>query len=163
MGWDWRMVAAVIYEESRFSIGCSSRRGAQGLMQVLPMTGNTYGIDNLLDPEQNIIAGTNHLKRLQNIFRKQGIEQDELIKFTLAAYNAGEGRILDCRNLALSKGYDSKKWEDILKVIPLMREDSILEDENVKFGKFKGYETIAYIENVISNYNAICQVCPTSL
>ena len=163
LGWDWRMVAAVIYQESKFSIGSCSPRGAQGLMQVMPQTGQSYGIDNLLDPEQNIIAGTNHLKRLQNIFSKYDLEPDELVKFTLAAYNAGEGRILDCRNLAQSKGYDSNKWDNILKVIPLMRDDSILEDENVKLGKFQGHETISYIDSVISHYEAICQVCPTSL
>lgn len=163
LGWDWRMVAAVIYQESKFSISSRSPRGAQGLMQVMPQTGISYGIDNLLDPEQNIIAGTNHLKRLQNIFSKYDLEQDELIKFTLAAYNAGEGRILDCRNLAQSKGYDSNKWDNILKVIPLMRDDSILEDESVKLGKFQGHETIAYLDNVMAHYKAICQICPTSL
>ena len=163
LGWDWRMVAAVIYQESKFSISSRSPRGAQGLMQVMPQTGSYYGIDNLLDPEQNIIAGTNHLRRLQQIFVKQGLEQEELIKFTLAAYNAGEGRILDCRNLAQSKGYDCNKWDNILKVIPLMRDDSIMEDETVKLGKFQGHETIDYISSVMSHYSAICQICPTSL
>lgn len=163
LGWDWRMIAAVIYQESKFSINSRSPRGAQGLMQVMPQTGYSYGVDNLLDPEQNIIAGTNHLKRLQRIFSQFELEQDELIKFTLAAYNAGEGRILDCRNLAQSKGYDCNQWDNILKVIPLMREDSILEDESVKLGKFQGHETIAYIDNVMSHYETICRICPTSL
>ena len=163
LGWDWRMVAAVIYQESKFSIGSRSARGAQGLMQVMPQTGNVYGVDNLLDPEQNILAGTSHLKRLQKMFGKYDLTQEELIKFTLAAYNAGEGRILDCRNLAQSKGYDSSKWEEITKVNPLMREDSILLEESVKLGKFQGHETIDYIESVMSHYQAICQICPTSL
>ena len=163
LGWDWRMVAAVVYQESKFSISSRSSRGAQGLMQVMPQTGYYYGVDNLLDPDQNITAGTKHLKRLQNIFRKYDMNQDELIKFTLAAYNAGEGRIIDCRNLAESKGYDNGKWDEIVKVIPLMREDSIIEEESVKLGKFQGYETIDYINNVISHYEAICQICPTSL
>ena len=163
LGWDWRMVAAVIYQESKFSINSRSPRGAQGLMQVMPQTGYSYGIDNLLDPEQNITAGVNHLKRLQRIFSQFELKQDELIKFTLAAYNAGEGRILDCRNLAQSKGYDNSQWDNILKVIPLMREDSILEEESVRLGKFQGHETIAYIDNVLSHYDAICKICPTSL
>ena len=162
LGWDWRIVAAVIYQESRFSIGSSSARGAQGLMQVMPQTGNIYGVDNLLDPEQNILAGTSHLKRLQKMFSKYDLTEDELIKFTLAAYNAGEGRIMDCRNLAENKGYDNTRWEEITKVIPLMREDSILQEECVKLGKFQGHETIDYIESVMSHYEAICQICPTS-
>ena len=158
LGWDWRMVAAVVYQESKFSIGSKSSRGAQGLMQVMPQTGKVYGVDDLLDPEANIFAGTRHLKRLQNLFRKYDMEQDELIKFTLAAYNAGEGRVADCRNLAASKGFDNNRWEEITKIIPLMREDSILEEESVKLGKFQGHETINYIESVLAHYKAICEI-----
>jgi membrane-bound lytic murein transglycosylase F len=156
------MVAAVVYQESKFSISSTSSRGAQGLMQVMPQTGARYGVDNLLDPEQNIHAGTSHLCRLQKMFCKYDLSHEELVKFTLAAYNAGEGRIIDCRNLAAAKGMDNTRWEEIVKVIPLMREDSILEEESVKLGKFQGHETIAYIDNVMSHYDAICQICPTS-
>ena len=162
LGWDWRMVAAVVYQESKFSISSRSSRGAQGLMQVMPQTGAIYGVDNLFDPEQNIYAGTSHLKRLQRMFSKYDLSQEELIKFTLAAYNAGEGRVIDCRNLAAAKGFDNNSWDEIVKVIPLMREDSILEEESVKLGKFQGHETIDYIESIMSHYNAICQICPTS-
>lgn len=162
LGWDWRMVAAVVYQESKFSISSKSPRGAQGLMQVMPQTGKVYGVDNLLDPEQNVLAGTSHLKRLQRLMSKYDLSHEELIKFTLAAYNAGEGRIMDCRNFAAAKGIDNSKWDEIVKIIPLMRDDSILEEESVKLGKFQGYETIEYIDNVMSHYNAICQICPTS-
>ena len=162
LGWDWRMVAAIIWQESKFAIGSRSFRGAEGLMQVMPQTGRYYGIDNLIDPEQNIIAGTNHLRRLQNMFCTQDIPQDELIKFTLAAYNAGEGRISDCRNLAQAKGFDSSNWDETVKVIPMMRDDSILKEETVKHGKFQGLETIGYVESVMSHYKVICQICPTS-
>ena len=161
LGWDWRMLASVLYQESRFSIGSTSHRGAQGLMQVMPSTAKYYEVDNLLDPEENIIAGTKHLKRLQNMFKKNGLEGEELIKFTLAAYNAGEGRIIDCRNLAASLEMDNNSWDEIVKVIPMMREDSILENEVVKLGKFKGHETIAYVDQVFSHYGAFCQICPS--
>ena len=161
LGWDWRMLASVLYQESRFSIGSRSPRGAQGLMQVMPSTAKYYKVENLLDPEENIIAGTRHLRRLQNMFRKEGLEGDELIKFTLAAYNAGEGRIMDCRNLASSLEFDNTIWDETVKVIPMMREDSILENEVVKLGKFKGHETIAYVDQVFSHYRAFCQICPS--
>ena len=97
------------------------------------------------------------------MFSKYDLPHDELIKFTLAAYNAGEGRVMDCRNLAAAKGLDNSRWEDVVKVIPLMREDSILQEESVKLGKFHGYETIDYIDSVMSHYQAICRICPTSL
>lgn len=160
LGWDWRMLAALIYQESKFAINSESHRGAQGLMQVMPRTGIYYGTDNLLDPEANIKAGTMHLKRLQNIFRKHDLEHEELVKFTLAAYNAGEGRISDCRHLAALQQVDSTRWDEVKSIIPLMREDSILQEPVVKHGKFNGSETIAYVDSVLSLYEAFCTICP---
>ena len=162
LGWDWRMLAAVIYQESKFSINSTSHRGARGLMQIMPQTGRYYGIENLLDPECNIEAGVKHLKRLQNMWKGSDMDKMEMIKFTLAAYNAGEGRIADCRNLAAEKGYDRNSWDEIQKVIPMMREDSILNEQSVKLGKFQGHETIAYIDGIFKLYEAICTICPAS-
>lgn len=160
LGWDWRMLAAVVYQESKFSISSRSHRGASGLMQVMPQTGACYDVDDLMDPQQNLLAGTSHLKRLQKLYSSCDMTDDERIRFTLAAYNAGEGRIRDCRSLAKAKRLDENVWENIVTVIPMMREDSILEDENVKLGKFTGTETIAYVENVMALYDAICRICP---
>lgn len=161
LGWDWRMLAAVVYQESKFSINSVSHRGAAGLMQVMPSTGRYYGVEDLVNPEQNLAAGTNHLKRLQNLYVGSGMSQEELVKFTLAAYNAGEGRIKDCRNFAASQGADRNSWETIVSLIPQMREDSVLENEAVKLGKFQGYETIAYVDSVMSLYNSICAIHPS--
>ena len=160
LGWDWRMLAAVVYQESKFSISSRSHRGAVGLMQVMPQTAACYNITELVDPQQNLIAGTNHLKRLHNLYKGCEMSSEERIRFTLAAYNAGEGRIKDCRNLARSQNRDENKWSEIVKVIPMMNDDSILSDENVKLGKFKGTETIAYVDNVMAIYEAICTICP---
>ncbi len=161
LGWDWRMLAAVVYQESKFSINSVSHRGAVGLMQVMPQTGRHYGIENLIDPEQNLIAGTSHLMRLQSLYKNSGMNKEDLIKFTLAAYNAGEGRIKDCRNFAASQGADRNSWETIVRLIPQMREDSILDNEAVKLGKFKGYETIAYVDSIMALYDSICAIHPS--
>ena len=160
LGWDWRMLAAVVYQESKFSINSTSHRGAKGLMQVMPQTARYYEISDLLDPEQNIKAGTRHLKRLQKLYSKSGMDSVEKVKFTLAAYNAGEGRIADCRRFAESRNADKNSWESIVSIIPLMRDESILEEESVKLGKFEGYETIAYIDSVMAIYDAFCKICP---
>lgn len=162
LGWDWRMLAAVVYQESKFSINSCSHRGAKGLMQVMPRTAMKYGIYDLSDPEKNIEAGTEHLKRLQRLYRNEGMSHDELIKFTLASYNAGEGRISDCRSLAAAMSKDNTKWENIVDVIPMMREDSILDNNAVKHGKFQGHETIAYVDNIMDIYKAICKIHPNS-
>lgn len=161
LGWDWRMLAAVVYHESKFSINSVSHRGAKGLMQVMPNTGKLYGVEDLIDPDQNLYAGTNHLKRLQDMFAKSGMSKEEMIKFTLAAYNAGEGRIADCRNFAAAKGIDKNSWNEIVSLIPLMRDDSILEEPSVKLGKFKGHETIAYVDKVMGLYESICAIHPS--
>ena len=161
LGWDWRMLAAVVYQESKFSINSRSHRGARGLMQVMPSTAEHYGIDDLLNPEKNLKAGTRHLKRLQRMFDNAGMDKMEQIKFTLAAYNAGEGRIADCRRFAAVKEVDSNCWNDIVSIIPMMREDSILEEESVKLGKFQGFETIAYVDNIMNLYDAFCTICPS--
>lgn len=161
LGWDWRMLAAVLYQESRFSIKAESHRGAKGLMQIMPAVARKYGIQDLIDPQQNIAAGTRILSKLQGNWKSEGLSDEECIKFTLASYNAGEARIHDCRNLAEAKGKDHNSWDAVVEVIPLMREDSILEEESVKLGKFQGNETTKYIVNVMALYDAICAIHPT--
>lgn len=160
MGWDWRMLAAVIYQESRFSINTRSSRGATGLMQVMPSTAEHYEVMDLLDPEQNIKAGTAHLKRLQRMFRGSDISSEEQIKFVFAAYNAGEGRIEDCRKFAAMQNLDSTRWEEIVKAIPEMSDEDLLDSAGLKFGKFNGSETISYVDNVMDHYRAFCEICP---
>ena len=160
LGWDWRMLAAVVYQESKFSICAQSYRGATGLMQVMPQTGAAFNITDLNDPEQNLIAGTTFLKRLQRIYRNANMSKEERIRFILASYNAGAGRIKDCRSLARSKGMNPNVWNNVVKVIPLMRDDSILDEENIRLGKFNGSETVAYVQNVEALYKAICKICP---
>ena len=160
LGWDWRMLAAVIYQESRFSINSFSYRGATGLMQVMPSTAEHYNISDLLDPEQNIMAGTSHLARLQKMFRNSDISAGEQIKFVLAAYNAGEGRIEDCRTFARAVNLDDTRWEDIVKAIPDMSKEETVREHGLKFGKFNGSETVRYVDNVMSHYEAFCMICP---
>ena len=160
LGWDWRMLAAVIYQESKFSINTVSHRGATGLMQVMPSTAKHYDVTDLLDPQQNIMAGTSHLERLQKMFRSPEISPEQQIKFVLAAYNAGEGRIGDCRKFAADHDYDSSNWDEIVKVIPEMRNRDMVKASDLKFGRFNGTETIRYVDNVLDHYRAFCEICP---
>lgn len=155
LGWDWRLLAALVYQESKFSISSKSHRGARGLMQVMPRTAKHYEVDDLANPEMNLFAGTSHLKRLQKMFSQYGLEPEELLKFTLAAYNAGEGRIKYLRFLALERDVNPGVWENIAEIIPLVCQDPILD-----LKKFNGEETIAYVRNIMALYDAICTICP---
>ena len=160
IGWDWRLLAAMIYQESRFSIAASSPRGASGLMQILPRTASHYGITDLLDPEQNIIAGTMHIERLQKSFPEDEFSPEDRTDFTLAAYNAGRGRIADCRHIAESEGLDSRKWENVVKIIPSMKTYSIEEGETARQGYFNGEETVSYVGRVHGTYDAFREIFP---
>ena len=160
LNWDWRMLAAIVYQESRFSIKSESHKGAKGLMQLMPSVAEKHNLKNPIDPEENIAVGVKVLAKIQSCWDDSGLSETELINFTLASYNAGEGRIKDCWNLAKAKGYDVTKWEEVKKVIPLMREDSILKEESIKLGKFQGHETIRYVSTVTDLYEAICKIHP---
>ena len=153
IGWNWKMFAALIWSESRFRIQANSLRGALGLMQMMPRTADRYEIENLLDPKENIEAGAAYISRLQGKFRDTAADGDELVKFTLAAYNAGEGRIYDCINLARSQGIDTGTWESLCTVLPQMSQDSIRFVEDVRHGKFKGKATVAYVTAVLNQYD----------
>ena len=136
IGWDWRLLTSVVYQESRFSMGAQSSRDALGLMQIKRSTAQYYDIDNIYDPEMNIKAGALHLQRLSNIYKKYQFDSLNIIKFTLAAYNAGEGRIDDCINVAKEYNVPYNQWDSVatcFKYIP----------------DFKGDETKAYVQEVL--------------
>jgi len=160
IGWDWRMLAVIVWMESKFHIELRSSMGAEGLMQMIPSTARHFGTDDMLDPEKNVAAGCNYLNALQKIFEPYAYGS-ELTRFTLAAYNAGEGRILDCIKFAKSRSLPYHTWRDIENVIPMMRDSTLMAtDTTTRLGVFKGYETIAYIERMEALYYAFCSIAP---
>ena len=161
LGWDWRLLSALIYQESQFHIELRSRRGAEGLMQMLPSTAAKMGVTDLFNPEESIKAGTEYLLLLQNMFRDKATDKDELCKFTRAAYNAGEGRIMDCIRYAESVGADAGTWDGIVSVIPEMRDESTIQvDSVIRLGTFQGTETISYVNRVLSLYKDFRIISP---
>ena len=157
---DWRLLAAIIYKESRFHIEARSYRGASGLMQIMPSTAEHYGVSDPLDPESNIQAGATFFGRLVRRYRKVAADEDERYKFALAAYNAGMGRVDDILNLARLRDKDSGYWEDAVQVLPEMREESVMDTGVVKLGTFKGSETTRYVNDVMAIYREFCRICP---
>ena len=159
IGWDWKMLAAVIYHESNFHIEAKSYRGARGLMQMMPSAAASFGVTDLLDPAQNIRAGASYLSMLGS--RYSGIAENRLEKekFALAAYNAGGGRIKDCIAFARAQGIDPHRWEDLAQVIPLMRDSAnVAQVPEVRLGVFHGHETLSYVETVMAVYNEFCRI-----
>ena len=161
LGWDWRLLCAIIYQESQFHIEFRSRRGAEGLMQMMPSTAAKMGFSDLFNPEESLRAGVTYLQRLQSMFRSRAADDDALRKFTLAAYNAGEGRLMDVINYASSIGADSGSWEGLVEVIPEMRDESTIQvDSVIKLGTFQGVETIYYVNRVLSLYEDFKAILP---
>jgi membrane-bound lytic murein transglycosylase F len=151
IGWDWRLIASLIYQESGFEARARSHRGAQGLMQIRSGTADRFGVTDLLDPEQNIKAGTQLIRNLERMYSGTGIDSANRVKFVLAAYNAGEGRINDLISFARYKGLNHTNWDSLVKIIPMMKMESIPQGV-LKFGLFKGGETINHIDQVLSRY-----------
>lgn len=116
IGWDWKLLAALVWSESRFRVQAKSPTGAMGLMQMIPRTARRYGVTDAIDPEENILAGCEYIGRLQGVFRDYAANEEELVKFTLAAYNGGEGRILKYIDSARVAGYDTSHWESVCRI-----------------------------------------------
>ncbi|MDD2418997.1 MAG: hypothetical protein EOM16_06905 [Bacteroidia bacterium] len=153
LGWDWRLLASLIYQESKFKVSARSSRNAYGLMQVLPSTAKAYDIDNLYDPEQNIKAGTLFLRRLVNLYNKEEIDSLNKIKLVLAAYNAGEGRVADIQRVAEYKQINQYHWDSLKTVIPLMNHKGEIPMDLLKHGSFKGIETLNFVDEILGRYD----------
>ncbi len=144
MGWDWRLLSAMVYHESKFNNEACSPRGAVGLMQI---RSERYSVDTLLDPAVNISIGTRYLTYLSKFFAEHGADSVECLKFALGAYNAGEGNILRCIQTAGQQGVDPTRWDSLTTVFPAVP-------------GFHGKETIAYVRDVLDTYNEYAEVYP---
>lgn len=153
LGWDWRLLASLIYQESKFKVGVSSSRGAIGLMQIREAIARNYGIENIYDPSENIKAGCMHLMRLQKMYGGMGADSLNSALISIAAYNCGEGRMRDIMKVAEALDKPYLQWDTLATVIPLMAEKKYYSLPEVKLGKFKGNETLNYVENILSRYD----------
>lgn len=106
---DWRLLAAQMYQESQFDPEAVSYAGAEGLMQIMPATANELGLEDINDPKSNITAGVKYMKILRDQF-EQELPLEDKTWFTLASYNAGFTRVKNARALAEKMGLDSDRW-----------------------------------------------------
>ena len=154
LGWDWKLLASVSYQESHFKNHEVSWAGAKGLMGVMPGTANYLGIsiEELLDPEINIRTGVEVLKRFSRGFENVP-DSLERIKFTLASYNAGLGHIQDAQRLAEKYGKDPFLWDDnTAEYTRLKRDPQYYNDPVVKHGYLRGTETFNYVREILGRY-----------
>lgn len=150
-GFDWRLIAAQIYQESHLNPGARSPAGAYGLMQLTPSTARSLGVKNVLDPRENINAGVRYLKSLYDLF-DQADGSDRLF-IALAAYNIGQGHIFDARNIARRMNLDPNQWSSMTKVLPLLRYRKYY--NRAKYGYCRGTEPIKYIKQIMIYYDVL--------
>lgn len=153
IGWDWRLIAAISYQESRFNTHLVSWAGAEGLMGIMPGTAKALGIapHELRDPEASIRAGVDCLR----LFRQGFLEikdEEEKTRFTIAAYNAGIGHIFDARALAKKYGKNPDRWKDVVEFVRLKSNPDYYNDPVCKHGYLRGSETANYVDQVITRY-----------
>ncbi len=153
INWDWRLLAALMHQESNFNPTVESWMGARGLMQVVPQTGKSFGVTDLFDPEKNVIAGTKYLDWLENYWKKYVTDSLERRKFVMGAYNAGPGHVLDAIKLTEKYDRDPKKWEDNVEYFLLQKsKPKFFKDPVVKSGYCRGDEPVEYVRDIFAQY-----------
>ncbi len=153
IGWDWRLLASLIFQESRFKMDLESEKGAFGLMQLMPVVMEKYGIDYEATPEQQLWAGGQLLSQLDNSLAEKVTDSVERVKFVLAAYNAGLGHIYDAQRLAEKYGKYPDVWDDNVDYFILNKsKKQYYNDTCCKAGPLRGIETYRFVEEVLDRY-----------
>ncbi len=148
---DWRLIAALIYQESQFNPWARSFSGVRGLMQLTLPTAADMGIENRLNPRESIMGGVQYLRHLHDLYDK-AYEPDRTL-IALAAYNVGKGHVLDARNLALKLNLDPNKWISLERTLPLLRQRKYY--KNSKFGYCRGTEPVFHVKNILTYYEIL--------
>lgn len=151
-GIDWRLTAAVCYQETKFNPNLISFGGAYGIMQFMPSTGPTYGVYPDSPVEIQILGGAKKIKADMERWKEIPDEMQRL-KFTLASYNAGRCHIEDAQKLAEKFKLDPKVWDDnVAKMLLNLSKQKYYQDEVVRCGFTRGTNTYRYVEKVIERY-----------
>ena len=160
INWDWRLLAAQVYQESRFDPKADSWAGARGLMQVMPTTAKSLGIKNPNSPRQSIKGGTAYLKWLGDNFSDV---PDSLtrIKFMLASYNCGYGHMQDAQRLARAEGLDANVWDGhVQQMILALSSSEHYNKPMIQHGYVRGIEPVNYVDEILERYEHYRQFIP---
>lgn len=149
---DWKLLAAIAYQESHWDANATSPTGVRGIMMLTKETAARMQIEDRNNPEQSIKAGSEYLQLLLTKMPETIAEEDK-IWFALVAYNLGLGHLLDVRRLTESLGGDPNNWLDVKNNLPLLADKKYY--SKLKFGYARGYEAYQYVENIRRYHNSI--------
>lgn len=155
IGWDWRLMAAQAYVESKFKPNARSWVGARGLMQIMPSTARGYrtSVARLGNPETSVDVATKLINDLDSYLVKYVPNDKERLKFVIAAYNVGIAHVYDAIALARKYGLNPEVWDDnVSKAILMKMNPKYYNDPVVKYGYCRGTETVAYVKGITNFY-----------
>jgi len=148
---DWRLIAALMYQESHFNPETLDPTDMQGLMQLTSATAREMGIEDRLDPKQNIMGGVKYLRYLYESYRDIP-EQDRLL-ISLAAYNIGRMHILDAQAIARRMNLNPCQWSSIKKTLPLLANPKYY--RRSKYGYCCGARPVRYVQRIMIYYDIL--------
>ncbi len=156
-GEDWRVLAAIGYQESRWNPLAVSPTGVRGVMMLTAETAEALGIDDRADPAQSIRGGASYLHQMRETIPARVPEPDRTW-LALAAYNIGYGHLEDARVLAQSHGKDPDSWQDVREFLPLLAQERFY--LNLRRGYARGWEAARFVDNVRSYLDVLEWVSP---
>jgi membrane-bound lytic murein transglycosylase MltF len=152
-GFDWRVLAALGYQESRWRASAVSPRGAQGIMMLMPVTARKMGVGNVFSPEENILAGARYLRYLTERI-PQRIGEPDRTSMAMAAYNIGIGHLEDARIITQMRKKNPDHWPAVRASLPRLSDPNW--HSRVKRGYANGQETVQFVERV-TQFTAVLQ------
>lgn len=159
IGWDWRLLASLIFQESKFDPSASSWAGAVGLMQLMEETAAEFDVVNLTNPNESLKAGAAYIKWLERTLGKHVEDSAERQKFILAAYNVGIGHLEDARRLTEKFGGNPDVWEEnVEKYLLLKSKEKYYTDSVVKYGYCRGSEPVNYVREILKRFDQYKQL-----
>ncbi|NVM23154.1 MAG: membrane-bound lytic murein transglycosylase MltF [Desulfobacterales bacterium] len=150
-GFDWRLITALLYQESQFDPWAKSFSGVRGLMQLTRPTAKEMGVKNRLDPNQSIMGGARYLRVLYDLY--DGAPDSDRGLVALAAYNVGTGHIFDARRIASKMQLDPNKWASLEKTLPLLCQSKYY--KRSKYGYCRGTEPVFHVQRVLTYYDIL--------
>lgn len=152
---DWRLLAAIGYQESQWKPDATSPTGVRGLMMLTLRTAKAMGVDDRLDPAQSIRGGARYFIQIHRELPESILEPDRTW-FALAAYNIGGGHLEDARKLTQAEGLDPNKWLDVKQILPRLSQKQWY--TKTRHGYARGGEPVHFVANIRRYYDILTWV-----
>ncbi|MRR50415.1 MAG: membrane-bound lytic murein transglycosylase MltF [Rhodocyclaceae bacterium] len=158
-GIDWRLLAAIAYQESKWDPLATSPTWVRGMMMLTEDTADRLGVSNRLDPAQSIRAGAKYVAMLRDQLPDE-VKEPDRTWLALAAYNLGMGHLNGARHFAVGMGRDPNAWYEMKSVLPLLARPEYY--SRLKSGRARGGEAVILVENIRTYYGILVRQEPAA-